>query len=476
MNILKRLILAMLLAFGVNASATDYYTASGDPVTGSALSSAVLRAEYAAIGLGFTKLAPYTGAGNRIPYNNAGGTAQTNLAGFTFDGTTFTAPAGSITNNLAINGTALTTSSASFTAFAGATTLLTIGGTGATAVVAMPGTLDATTPTAAALKTAGGLGVAKALWVGGLANIAGATTLQNALTYGGVTLTNSVTGTGSMVLSAGPTLTGHPTFEGVTSTGATGTGNLVYSATQTLTGTLTAAIANFSGLLTANAGISVPTGQSVTGAGTATVTGFATVSATTLTGTLSTAAQPNVTSVGTLTSLVVGNGAGSLLSVGVTPKTWDTYTALTIGGSGASVYASSSNDISLGSNIYRNAGFKRVDATHAVSNIALYNGSIFLQYAAVGAADSAVTLIDGLVVNPTSATFAMPLSTGSNSITGGAIAGSSVEVTGGGSTTISTGVGSVKMSTTNAANNTAWIPVKYAGSTYYVPAWTTNSP
>lgn len=49
-------------------------------------------------------------------------------------------------------------------------------------------------------------------------------------------------------------------------------------------------------------------------------------------------------------------------------------------------------------------------------------------------------------------------------------------VTDGGSTTISTGVGSVKMSSVNAATNTAWIPMNYAGSTYFIPAWTTNSP
>lgn len=46
----------------------------------------------------------------------------------------------------------------------------------------------------------------------------------------------------------------------------------------------------------------------------------------------------------------------------------------------------------------------------------------------------------------------------------------------GGSTTISTGVGSVKMSTANAATNAAWIPFAYAGTTYYFPAWTTNAP
>ena len=46
----------------------------------------------------------------------------------------------------------------------------------------------------------------------------------------------------------------------------------------------------------------------------------------------------------------------------------------------------------------------------------------------------------------------------------------------GGSTTISTGVGSVKMSTVNAATNTVWIPMRYNGTTYYVPGWTTNAP
>ena len=51
-----------------------------------------------------------------------------------------------------------------------------------------------------------------------------------------------------------------------------------------------------------------------------------------------------------------------------------------------------------------------------------------------------------------------------------------LNVASGGSTTISTGVGSVKMSTANAATNTSWIPIAYAGTTYYVPAWTTNAP
>jgi len=84
-------------------------------------------------------------------------------------------------------------------------------------------------------------------------------------------------------------------------------GNFAVGGNLTVAGTSV-----FTGLGTFNAGISIPTGQNVTGAGTAQVTGFATVSATALAGTLSTAAQPNVTSVGTLTGLSISSGAAAL--------------------------------------------------------------------------------------------------------------------------------------------------------------------
>lgn len=45
-----------------------------------------------------------------------------------------------------------------------------------------------------------------------------------------------------------------------------------------------------------------------------------------------------------------------------------------------------------------------------------------------------------------------------------------------GSTTIAAGVGAVKMSTANNADNVAWIPLEMAGTIYYVPAWATNAP
>ena len=83
-------------------------------------------------------------------------------------------------------GTSITTASTTFDAFAGATVKLNIGGTGATSVTAIPGTLDAS-GTTGALTVAGGAYVAKSLIVGG-------------------TITGSLTGTASGNLVAGGAL------------------------------------------------------------------------------------------------------------------------------------------------------------------------------------------------------------------------------------------------------------------------------
>ena len=58
----------------------------------------------------------------------------------------------------------------------------------------------------------------------------------------------------------------------------------------------------------------------------------------------------------------------------------------------------------------------------------------------------------------------------------GALKLTTLNIASGGSTTISTGVGSVKMSTANAATNAVWIPLQYAGTTYFVAGFTTNAP
>lgn len=82
----------------------DFYSASGDPADDSDLDSSVVRAEFTAISTAFAKLASYTGAANRVLHVNAGATGYTNTAGFTFDGTTLTAPALAVTNAATIGG------------------------------------------------------------------------------------------------------------------------------------------------------------------------------------------------------------------------------------------------------------------------------------------------------------------------------------------------------------------------------------
>ena len=72
--------------------------------------------------------------------------------------------------------TSVTTPTVSFTAWAGATTLLTFGGTGASASTFLPSTLDATSSTTGALRTSGGISAAKALNIGTTGTFGGAIT------------------------------------------------------------------------------------------------------------------------------------------------------------------------------------------------------------------------------------------------------------------------------------------------------------
>src|SRR3990167_8658875 len=136
---------------------------------------------------GGTGIAYFTAAGPTVvrvyTFPDAAATIARTDAGQTFTGVNvFTSP------DII---TSITTASTSFTAFAGATTLLTIGGTGATASLFAPSTLDATSSITGAIRTSGGLSAAKALWVGGLANVAGAVTLQSTLNVaGGSTFNN----------------------------------------------------------------------------------------------------------------------------------------------------------------------------------------------------------------------------------------------------------------------------------------------
>ena len=94
-------------------------------------------------------------------------TSFNNITGYTASGAT-----GTTSTNLVFSTSPTFTTSinsgATFTAFAGATTSLTIGGTGATSVVAVPGTLEQS-GTTGAMTVAGGVYVAKILTaIGGI--------------------------------------------------------------------------------------------------------------------------------------------------------------------------------------------------------------------------------------------------------------------------------------------------------------------
>ena len=167
----------------------------------------------------------------------------------------------------------------------------------------------------------------------------------------------------------------------------------------------------------------------VDGAGNTTLSGTLTVSGATIT-TGSATSLSLATSGGTIATF---NNDGTV-AIGVVPKTWDTYKVLSVGGAGANIYGSSGDDVSIGSNIYRNAGFKRANGTTVVTNLAIYNGTFNFQTAAAGAADSAVTFLDQVKITHTAgATNSLTL-TGSNGgnptigVSGGSLAISSAVV------------------------------------------------
>lgn len=142
--------------------------------------------------------------GNTFPFWNVNGPlAVTGLStlsgGLTLTGTT-TIGAGATLASPTITGatlttagltspaitTSITTPSTSFTAFAGATTLFTVGGTGASASSFFPSTLDATSSITGAIRTSGGLSAAKA------ANIGTTLTVGTSLSVGTTSLHTGV--------------------------------------------------------------------------------------------------------------------------------------------------------------------------------------------------------------------------------------------------------------------------------------------
>jgi hypothetical protein len=141
-----------------------------------------------------------------------------------------------------------------------------------------------------------------------------------------------------------------------------GTANsaLALTASPTFTGTVALPIVNASGRATFNAGISIPTGQSITGAGTAAITGFAGITATNLTGTLQTAAQPAITSVGTLTGLTLSGN----VDLGANHISND--------GTAAGLSFDSSNNATFSANLT----IKKLLVTSSANSAQVYNASV----------------------------------------------------------------------------------------------------
>ena len=164
----------------------------------------------------------------------SGGTisgALTLSAALTYGGVTLTNAVTGTGNMVLATAPTFTTSinsGTTFTAFAGATTLLTIGGTGATSVVNIPGTKSGTTSTSAAV-TINSLGVAENAFVGSTLNVTGITTLGGAI-VGPATAT--VFNTVSTTINAFGAATTGLNIGGNASHIGIGTGGVGYSGTR----------------------------------------------------------------------------------------------------------------------------------------------------------------------------------------------------------------------------------------------------
>jgi sugar lactone lactonase YvrE len=158
----------------------------------------------------------------------------------------------------------------------------------------------------------------------------------NVLTGGIISATGNITaGTGNFFIGNGSALTGVVatgvgTLTTLSVTGNTTTGNLLTGGLVSATGTVTGS--SFSGAGTGLTG----TAASLT-VGSATTAG--TAGSATTAGTVTTAAQPNITSVGTLSSLTVSGNttSGNLLTAGLVSATGNLYT------SNAVTYSDTSN-------------------------------------------------------------------------------------------------------------------------------------
>lgn len=135
-------------------------------------------------------------------------------------------------------------------------------------------------------------------------------------------------------------------------------------------------------------------------------------------------------------------------------------TTIGTGGTGATNIGNANGNTTVTGTLTTSAGI-----TATTGNIAASSGNV--------SASGTVTGTGGVI-----ATTGNVLATAGQVVAGGDTGGvaSSTSLTNANSTTISTGVGSVKMSTTNAATNAAWVKIYVGTTAYWIPAWTTNAP
>lgn len=112
------------------------------------------------------------------------------------------------------------------------------------------------------------------------------------------------------------------------------------------------------------------------------------------------------------------------------------------------------------------------NAVVSAGNITATLGNIS---ATAGSVSAGTTVTGGTGVT---ATTGAVTATAGQVVAGGDTGGvaSTTAITNTASSTISTGVGSVKMSTANAATNTEWIKIYVGTNAFWIPAWTTNAP
>ncbi len=294
--------------------ANDFYNATGVPSTSAALASSTIRTEFQAIGTGLDKLPTLTGAGNRIPHINSGGTAIVTTSGFSFSGTALTVP--EIANVTLSNGGALRTTTTS-----GHTALIQAYDNDTGPGYVTFGTLTAgNTPSFELDNTTLDTAIAKGTWT------ASGTWTIPAVTLGGTLSWNGQSASGTLA-NAGTITTADingGTIDGVTIGGSSrGAGSFTtgdFNSTLTLSGTA-ANIALGSNFIS-NGGTDA--GLSLDGSNNATISGNLTVSGNTVTSNTVVSAGTTATVFNSVATTVNAFAAATVIAIGAAASalTW----------------------------------------------------------------------------------------------------------------------------------------------------------